>query len=508
MNQAFAYDSVDYPSSALPQAHPGHLHAVSQMFGAESAKVERCRYLEIGCGEGTHLIAAAIGLPDATFVGIDLSSAAIERGNRIIAELGLPNVTLSAADLTCWEPPAEGFDYAIAHGLYSWIPTPIRDGLMALLSRGLRQGGIGYVSYNAYPGCYVRRMLWEMLRFHTAEISDPAAKIKGAIELTKFLSAGCPKKKDAPLALLAPELNEILENRDPRVLYHDELGEVNEPVYFHEFMAHAGRHGLHFVAEAEQYQMETRGFPREVAGVLNGLAANDVLRKEQYIDFLLLRRFRHTLLARDGNPPREDPDPSRIASLFVSGNPKPDGDSADLAPKVAVTFRAGRDAAARTDLAIGKAALVVLGSRWPARIAFAELVRIAAQKLGRPFEQKDEEDLGSLLTAIWMTGMIELHGHNPRYVEGISERPVASPLARIQLRSGAFASTLLHGTMRFDDEPSRLLLKLCDGTRNLTQIARSLSASFPADKRPDPDSLMEGIKRNLERLAKGGLLVG
>ncbi|HEV3435738.1 MAG TPA: class I SAM-dependent methyltransferase, partial [Gemmata sp.] len=394
MNPPFAYDTVDYPSSTLPQAHPGHLFAVSQMFGLDSTPVERCRYLEIGCGDGTHLIAAALGLPNATFVGIDMSASAIERGIRIIAELGLPNVSLSTADLMHWEPPIDGFDYAIAHGLYSWVPAPIRDGLLALLAKCLQKQGVGYVSYNAYPGCYIRRMLWEMLRFHTAEKTDPSAKMQGAIELTRFLTAGRPKKLDAALALLGPELNEILENRDPRVLYHDDLGEVNDPVYFHEFAAHAGRFGLRFVAEVEQFLMETRGFPSDVARKLNGLAAKDVLLKEQYIDFLQLRRFRHTLLSPDGGSPREDPDPKRIASLLISGNPKPDGNVADLKPKVAVTFRAARDAVARTDLAIGKAAMVVLAARWPARIPFPELLRAAAQKLGRMSELTDAEDLG------------------------------------------------------------------------------------------------------------------
>jgi tRNA G46 methylase TrmB len=76
MAEPFACDSVDYPSAALPQAHPGHLHAVARTFGVPAAAPERCRFLEVGCGDGTHSIAAALALPEATFVGIDLSSAA------------------------------------------------------------------------------------------------------------------------------------------------------------------------------------------------------------------------------------------------------------------------------------------------------------------------------------------------------------------------------------------------------------------------------------------------
>src|SRR5688572_31873891 len=65
---------------------------------------------------------------------------------------------------------------------------------------------------------------------------------------------------------------------------------MNEPVYFHEFAAHAKRFGLRFVADAEANVMDPRAFPPAVAGVLNGMAARDVLLKEQYLDFLRDRK--------------------------------------------------------------------------------------------------------------------------------------------------------------------------------------------------------------------------
>ena len=509
MTVPFAYDTVEYPSAALPQAHPGHLYALGRMFGLDPTPPQACRYLELGCGDGIHLIAAAVGLPEATFVGVDLSTAAVERGNQIIAELELPNVSLYVGDLTTWEPPPGGFDYVIAHGLYSWVPAPVRDAVLGLMARSLQPSGIGYVSYNTYPGCYIRRMVWEMMRLHVGSIDTPAGKMTGALELVRFLAAGRPQKKaDAALALLSPELEDILEDRDPRVLYHDDLGAVNDPVYFHEFAAHAKHFGLRFVAEAEPFLMETRGFPKEVASILNGLAARDVLLKEQYIDFLLLRRFRQTLLSPDGGTPREDPDPARIGGLFASGHPKPEAEAVDLSPGVAVTFRAARDALIRTDLAIGKAAMLVLAARWPGRVPFEELVSLSAQKLGREILAEDTDALARLLTAAWMAGLIELHGYLPRYSETVSERPVASPLARLQVKAGPFVSTLLHTSMRFDDAPSRLLLQLLDGTRTKEEIVTAVAQAFPPDKRPDPSTLRAGLDRNLERLAKAGLLVG
>jgi hypothetical protein len=62
--------------------------------------------------------------------------------------------------------------------------------------------------------------------------------------------------------------------------------------------------------------------------------------------------------------------------------------------------------------------------------------------------------------------------------------------------------------MRFEDEPSRKMVQLLDGTRTLEELVAEMAAAFPADKRPDPAALRAGLARNLERLAKGGLLVG
>ena len=508
MSTTFAYDAVEYPTAALPQAHPGHIYAIARMFGLDPAPVERCRYLEIGCGDGMHLLATAVAMPDATFVGIDLSSVAIDRGNRLIAELGLSNVSLYATDLTKWGPPSDGFDYAVAHGLYSWVPPFVRDGLLALLARSLRPNGVGYVSYNTYPGCYIRRMVWEMLRFHTKDIVEPPEKIGQAREMLKFLAAAQPSNPGPIPAMYKHELDGLLNDHHPLVLYHDDLGDVNEPLYFHEFAAHAERFKLRFVAEAEPSAMESRACPPAVAALLDGLADRDVILKEQYLDFLRLRRFRQTLLATDGRAPQKQPDPSRISTLLLSGKPKQPQEPVDLVDGVAVTFTGDHGAAARTDLAIAKAALLELGARWPGRVPFTELLKLAARRLGREPQPNDQQPLAELLMAVWMAGMIALNGHNPRYTERVSERPVASPLARIQLRSGEFASTLLQESMRFEDAPSRLLVQLLDGTRTRDQLATEIAAAFPPDKRPDPQALKAGLERNLERLARAAMLVG
>ena len=60
----------------------------------------------------------------------------------------------------------------------------------------------------------------------------------------KFLAAGQPAERAPVPALYAHELDHLLNDHDPRVLYHDDLSSVNEPVYFHQFAAHALKFGL------------------------------------------------------------------------------------------------------------------------------------------------------------------------------------------------------------------------------------------------------------------------
>jgi hypothetical protein len=509
VSEPSAYDVVDYPSWALPQAHPGHLYAVARMFGLGATPPDRCRYLEVACGDATHLIACALGLPDARFVGIDSSPAAIGRGKQLAEELGLGNVSLSVADLTTWRTPEGAFDYAVAHGVYSWVPRPVRDGLLALLARALPRNGVGYVSYNTYPGGYVRRMMREIMQFHTAGSDAPAEKMRKAVEVARFLSAGRPADQpgDAALALLEPELKALTNGYDPRLLYHDDLGAVNDPVYFHEFAAHAAQFGLRFVAESRQHLMEIRGFPPAVAEPLKHMAARDVVQKEQYLDFLRLRRFRETLLSPDPAAPRGDPDPARIGGLAVSGDPKPEADPVELAPGAAVTFRTGKGASLRTESDVVKAALLELGERWPARLPFGDLLWAAANKLGRKPTPDDTNTLASVLTTVWMGGMVELHGHRPSYAATASERPVSSPLARRQLRAGTETITLFHTNIQFEDVVSRGVVLLLDGTRDLDRLTADLLDAFPPGQRPALDGFRATVERNVTRLARLGLLV-
>src|SRR4051794_25929372 len=112
------YDDVPYPSVPFPQTHPDRLATLATLFGMRPAPVERCRVLELGCGDGGNLIPMALVLPQSRFLGLDLAGEPIGRGRVTIDALGLRNVELRREDLRAFarsvDAEEEPFDFIVA----------------------------------------------------------------------------------------------------------------------------------------------------------------------------------------------------------------------------------------------------------------------------------------------------------------------------------------------------------------------------------------------------------
>ena len=150
------YDAIAYDALPYPMSHPDNVAAVATMFGLAPPPIERARVLEVGCNDGANLLPMAASLPQATFTGCDIAPGAVRTANEGAKALGLANVRFLEADLAALD--GGPWDYVIAHGVYSWVPAPVRDALLALIGRSLAPGGLAFVSYNTYPGGYVRRV--------------------------------------------------------------------------------------------------------------------------------------------------------------------------------------------------------------------------------------------------------------------------------------------------------------------------------------------------------------
>jgi SAM-dependent methyltransferase len=463
---ASVYDEVRYPGRPFPQTHPDRLATLGALFGLRPPDPAGCRVLELGCGDGANLLPMAIALPAASFVGIDSATGAIARAAATAQELGLDNVRFAACSIEDYEPPAGGFDYVVAHGVYSWVPAAVRERLLAVSARALSPEGVTYVSYNALPGGRLRQSLRDLLAFHLDGVEDPAGRIAGARGLLELLRDARLGGEGDELAISLGEAAGALLERPLEALFHDELAPVNDPFYFHEFVVQAAVHGLQYLAEADFSDMQTGPMPESIVREL--LPVDDRLRHEQYLDFVKGRAFRQTLLCHEGRRVDHVPRSERLLELWVS---TPDeASAADVLGPVAAA--------------------------WPGAVAIAELV-------GDDTSPAERELLCESLLLCYATDIVALHAYPPALCTAPGERPRVSALARLQARGeGEFVTNLRHGSVRLQDELVRRLVTLLDGTRDRAALIEQLG--HPDDV--PPEVLAAGLERSLEALARLALL--
>lgn len=476
------YNEIAYPAAIYSQTHPDRLATIGALFGLSPARVETCRVLELGCGDGTNLIAMASALPNARFTGIDLATEPVRRGTEMASALGLPNVSLLAGDILEYKPDGD-FDYIIAHGLYSWVPAVVRDRILAICRDHLAGNGIAFVSYNAYPGNHLRDVARGMMQYHARNFSDPLQQIRQARGVLKLVSRARPEP-DLFHKVVEQEFERCVKYTDAG-FYHDDLSPLNEPVYFWQFAEHARANGLQFVAEAELHDMQSDGLAPEVVEVLRQLDPANVIMREQYLDFFKGRAFRHSLICHEDVKVDRGPQADRLAILLISGEVRSQGVNADGSED----FIGPRGAVIGTRNPEARAALNQLGAKWPERIPVREL-------LG----SNPTEDLLAFFLRCYELGFIQLHTWTPQYTTIISERPVASALARHQAKISDTLPTPRHTTLKVEDPLARKLVQLLDGTNDRAALLQKLSAAEPSFDAGTLETL-------LRHVASAGLLV-
>src|SRR5437879_3395618 len=212
-----AYDEVDYPSYVYPQTHPDRLATIATLLGMNPAPVEACRVLEMGCGAGGNLIPMAFDLSGSSFVGIDLAGSAIAQGRELIAALGLKNISLQQLDVMAFPSELGQFDYIIAHGLFSWVPEVVRDRILAICRAHLAAQGVAYISYNAYPGCRLREIGRDIMRFHSKGAQSPAEKVGQSRAVIKWIAEA--QKQETSYATFLSETHAGFMKRDDGSIY-------------------------------------------------------------------------------------------------------------------------------------------------------------------------------------------------------------------------------------------------------------------------------------------------
>ena len=291
------YDAVPYESFPFAQSHPARMAGMARLFGLAAPDISKARVLELGCSFGGNLLPLALRYPEARFVGADLSEVQINYANKIKGELGATNVTFRQANILHMAKEPEQYDYIITHGVYSWIPPEVQDAMLELYGKQLTPDGVGYISYNVYPGWKMREVVREMMLFHVGHLTDAKTKLAQARAILQYAAKLHANNQAAFGRLMAEEANLLMRCADSYI-YHEHLEPNNRPCYFHQFVAAAAKHRLTYLGESALSDMLPDRHGADLANTARQISDGNIVACEQYIDLLTNRAFRQTLLVR------------------------------------------------------------------------------------------------------------------------------------------------------------------------------------------------------------------
>jgi SAM-dependent methyltransferase len=477
IDDRLSYDSLPYPSKFFLQTHPDRLAAAGILFGMDAADPQSCRVLELGCGNGSNLIAQAFLSPRSKYVGIDLAQTHVDIANSSAKELDLQNVEFRQMDVMDMTVDEFGlFDYITAHGLFAWVPKQVRQRVLSIFQEMLAPNGIGYISYNAYPGAFAREMMRSMMRFHTDGVDEPHEKVDKALGFVSVLANNATEGEIHGRILE----HELKRHRDHLAadIFHDDLGEVYRPFYFHEFALLLDEHDLQFLSEAELHASSTQGLGQDAIEMLDSI--DDRVRREQYLDFFRGRVFRQSLFCRKGIELIGEPTVDSLDRLFLSSTLRPVEQIGNIASNKIEKFRSAKGQQMQIDHPLTKAALAHLGEVWGRSISTEDLWQAAKEKLvaagssDENWEQEFETTRAVLLQIALGSDMIELHSYAPEATTKPSYKPKVNRLARWQFRDANNVLTLLHKDLKLSDKISRQLLELMDGSHSQIELEREL----------------------------------
>ena len=299
--QQTIYSELGYKSMPFPYTTPATLEAYAALVGVSAPNPKTARVLELGATYGGNIISQALFNPDATFVGIELSQEQVEKGNEVIANAGLTNVSLIQSDIASIGSEIGTFDYIIAHGVYSWVDDGVKDALLRLIDEHLVEDGIAYVSYNTYPGWHTMEEVRQLMMFSNRDKAQFNHKEKvlhgktiGSIVGSQILKYDNLKERNSKFL---GALRSVMQ-KDEYYVGHDHLEPNNDPVYFYQFNDHLEAHKLAYLCDADLTLSMVRSFDADIADTLDKLALNDHVAQEQYLDFMLDTTFRKSIICK------------------------------------------------------------------------------------------------------------------------------------------------------------------------------------------------------------------
>lgn len=462
-------------------------------------------------------------LPNASFLGIDLSINQIAEGNKLLKTLELSNIELRCQDVLDFNEETK-FDFIIVHGIYSWVPAPVQEKILAISKKNLSPDGVAYISYNVLPGWHMRGMIRDMMLYHSSKFPDNASKIQQAKGLLEFLSKSVQGDQNPYGIFLKSEL-ELLRKQNDSYFFHEFLEENNFPVYFHEFCAAVNRNGLKYLGDSDVRTMSTRDLTSEAQQLLT--TTPSMIETEQYMDFLRNRMFRTSLIVHDDKKPIYNLNTADIVKFNVTSNLTPAEQNMDLHSSNPGQFIAHDGTTIGTTEPLIKAALLCLFESSPNSMTINEIITAARKKLGLNPPLAAEEaakvtaQLGQTLITAFTSlpvGALELTTRPINRSCLVSLKPRAFKFAQIQAVTLGMVTNPRHQMIKLGDF-EKVLLPMLDGKTNILDIVNYFKnmvntnqmtvkdGGTQADATRVGEIIQMQVENALKTLSKNGMLV-
>lgn len=502
------YDEIPYDDRPYNLTHIRHLETMAVLHGMEPAPVTCCRVLELGAASGGNLIPQAMDLPQAHFVGVDLSEGQIASARETIDSLGLSNITMRHADIRDVGAEWGTFDYIIAHGVFSWVEPEVRERLFAICSELLSPHGVAVLTYNTYPGWHFRRVARDLVGFHTQQFDDPMERLSQGRAILDFMAETTNKSR--AYGRYYEEESDMLEQADaPGYFYHEYLETHNFPVYFTDFVKMAAASKMQYLCDANWRTSQLTNYPESVRAMLQNVPP---VEREQYFDFMQNRTFRSTLLCHDRLRLHRNISPKIVRRMHISmpRATRMGGAPVDVAgPTRFFEPHAGTMTVSHVP---SKRALAYLQQVAPGTVDFQTLCCEALCSSAFPSTPRREQDIdqiASTMLAAFSLGMVEFRVHPATEAVEVGDQPIASPLARYQANNGRWVTNLRHQALTLDDISLEIMRRM-DGKHDRHELAGHLKRAIQ-EGRIDPgedghaiaEADDEGINRVVDYVVDG-----
>ena len=515
------YTEVPYHSDAFGQSSPETLQVIATLFGLTPPAIETARVLEMGCASGGNLMPFAARHKKSTCVGIDLVELQIQQGQQMLEKTGLHNLTLKTLSIEDIDASFGQFDYIICHGVYSWVPPSVQEAILRVSKNNLSPNGVAYVSYNTYPGWKTKEIVRDAMLLRAAGGNSATEKLGRAKGMVEFLHqhAGVDSVLKAILNDAVPSLDKSGEH----YLMHEYLELCNAPCYFKEFLTRAMVHKMAYLGEAQPQIMFASNFGQEIAGPLMAELSHSQVDLEQYLDFVVNRTFRQTLLIHAPLTHRLNYslgnaaiDQLHFAGLFEPlPRTSPDGLSViALCNNAKLEFRSPAQ----------QAGIQALHASYPGTLSFTQLVK-AAQTQTKLSAKECKTQIFGLLEYLIVTGAVRYRCQAVVAANQVSQMPLALPFEHEKAKHYAIApvrypvANIWHEALVLDPV-EHCLLGALDGKTDHAQLSQHLAQTVGEGKIhfleggqtvSDPDEIAKRCESSvlpaLQRLQRKGLLI-